>query len=513
MAQNQISQRYEWVDLFKALAIICVVMGHVGLGSIYIYQFHMATFFFISGYTAQLEKKSFGEVFCKKFYQLLIPFFTLFIVVDIAKFILLKGTHGAYGFGYVQQGFLVTFIEFFKGRVYIDVLGATWFLSVLFGVFTLQKIVLVVLRNKIGITYFLISIAELVLGYTCVLIGRGARYNLDLILIAQIFFSIGMMANQVQLKHKKESFKAIKYVVAIVVIGIMGYSSRLSGSTVNYTTREFKHLVLNTFLGLNGIVLLYILSTELSRLSQKVKEPIISIGQNSMGILFLHFIMFKPIFLLEAVMCIKPYDYIKNLTPDTGDSFKLLMIIFSIGISVIVWRCLLKHRIARILLGKDQTVYHQLFGKIQALLDWMEDRFNTILATIYKRIPRLLVVGCSSIFVLLCITQYVVRVNKMLNTKEMSITQVTPAEIVIGSTYEVIAGRPTLSINGKNFKENDIIYVNGKACETTFGNSTWLTCFVEIEDYESLEDLQIKVCRISGMDIVGESNEVFILKH
>ena len=51
--------RIEWIDIFKGLAIILVVVGHAtGLFSTYIYQFHVAAFFFISGWVAKLDEGS-----------------------------------------------------------------------------------------------------------------------------------------------------------------------------------------------------------------------------------------------------------------------------------------------------------------------------------------------------------------------------------------------------------------------------------------------------------------------
>lgn len=63
------SHRIEWVDIYKALAIVLMVVGHAtGKFNGYIYQFHMAAFFFISGITANIEKKHFSELFFAKFF-------------------------------------------------------------------------------------------------------------------------------------------------------------------------------------------------------------------------------------------------------------------------------------------------------------------------------------------------------------------------------------------------------------------------------------------------------------
>lgn len=70
--------RVEWVDIYKALGIILVVVGHTtGILNTYIYQFHMAAFFLISGYTTNLEKDTVGHYIYKKIYRLFIPLLSI----------------------------------------------------------------------------------------------------------------------------------------------------------------------------------------------------------------------------------------------------------------------------------------------------------------------------------------------------------------------------------------------------------------------------------------------------
>ena len=65
MAMNRI----EWVDVFKGLLSISMVVGHAtGYFNKYIYQFHMAAFFFASGYTINLSKRTLRETIYHKAY-------------------------------------------------------------------------------------------------------------------------------------------------------------------------------------------------------------------------------------------------------------------------------------------------------------------------------------------------------------------------------------------------------------------------------------------------------------
>lgn len=55
-------KRIEWCDIYKGIMIILVVIGHAtGQFNSWIYQFHMAAFFFISGYSGRMAGKSQGD--------------------------------------------------------------------------------------------------------------------------------------------------------------------------------------------------------------------------------------------------------------------------------------------------------------------------------------------------------------------------------------------------------------------------------------------------------------------
>lgn len=66
------------LDIIKGILIILVVVGHSGAFYNYIYLFHMAAFFIISGYcykeTYNQSLKSLQELLLKKIKRLYIPF-------------------------------------------------------------------------------------------------------------------------------------------------------------------------------------------------------------------------------------------------------------------------------------------------------------------------------------------------------------------------------------------------------------------------------------------------------
>lgn len=58
MNNNSYAERLDYIDIFRALGIILMVMGHIGFGSKFdkfIHAFHMPMFFWISGFFIKKE--------------------------------------------------------------------------------------------------------------------------------------------------------------------------------------------------------------------------------------------------------------------------------------------------------------------------------------------------------------------------------------------------------------------------------------------------------------------------
>ena len=68
-------QRIEFIDLFRGIGILAMIMAHIGFGKWfdhYVHAFHMPMFFFVSGYFFTM--KSARAFFFKKFKALLVPY-------------------------------------------------------------------------------------------------------------------------------------------------------------------------------------------------------------------------------------------------------------------------------------------------------------------------------------------------------------------------------------------------------------------------------------------------------
>ena len=131
--------RIKYFDIAKGIAMLCIIMGHLGISSInsFVFTFHVPLFFLIAGYFFN-DNLSFQDFVKKKSKQLLVPYaitclFTLAgaviggiiriqstetVVDDIKTWVIAS----IYGSGSVE----------YTSPFYIKQIGALWFLLALF---------------------------------------------------------------------------------------------------------------------------------------------------------------------------------------------------------------------------------------------------------------------------------------------------------------------------------------------------------------------------------------------
>lgn len=131
MKNNSCSiQRFEWLDISKALVIYLVILGHIVKfdSSVFriIFSFHMPAFIIFSGYTLKVENVSFKDFFIKKFKALIIPFF-YFNIIGIVLSELFSCAH----MGRIPLNTL-PFKNLLNGLSVYGHVGAIWFLNALF---------------------------------------------------------------------------------------------------------------------------------------------------------------------------------------------------------------------------------------------------------------------------------------------------------------------------------------------------------------------------------------------
>lgn len=127
MSVGKVNQkkRIGWVDVFRGLGIMFMILGHVNFTesfNIYIHAFHMPMFFFVTGYFYGMKKMSYKDFLLHDLRTLIIPYFVFFLLFQPLHYIYTK----EFDFYYMIKSF------FSSNHNRIDVSGVLWFLLCLF---------------------------------------------------------------------------------------------------------------------------------------------------------------------------------------------------------------------------------------------------------------------------------------------------------------------------------------------------------------------------------------------
>ena len=369
------TRRLEKIDICKGILIILMVTGHAtGRFNFYIYQFHMAAFFFLSGYCSNQLKNGVFHTTYNKLCTILLP-------------AVVSGGAGITGLWILDKaGLQVTLLGtefpgwatalkalFLNGDPGVNILGANWFLLALFGVYVVNRIVLLLSSGRVNTRYILFSIGLYMAGYGYVTDGIPLRWGMlpaDLILIAQLFFAVGYICRCCGCLEHREINRVILIVTAILVVVAAQKAGKV---TVDWPARDFNGSIHDFFIAMNGTLFVYTLAEAVSALPlRRIRNALGYIGRNTLGILLLHFGCFKILFVLAYYAGIIPKSDIACLTPGQMSSKVLVsrlwpfIVVFSIAISLVLWRTANRSRIIRIFVGEERELYASGWERLQA---------------------------------------------------------------------------------------------------------------------------------------------------
>lgn len=321
------SGNIDWIDIFKAICITLMVMGHAGSPfTTYIYLFHMPAFILISGYTYSGDKYTVIEYFKRKIVSLLIPMLSVNIIY-ILFYVLIQKINL---YPLFQNGEAISFTSrielLFKWLGTPDLGGATWFLFVLFSVEVLFKLISYI--NKI-IKFInldlIISLIISIFGWFIIKSQIQLPYLFDLSLFGMFYFSIGVLLRRyVNIKYYiNEKLMAVVLSIMTIFFGSFYFANQLS---MNWPTRQFaSSLLIQLLSSLSPIYICYLFSKMLEN-SFIIKKSLIFIGKRTYTILVFHFVAFKIIFGLLIMTNIYPMDYLKDLVPRYSNTLQWLFI-------------------------------------------------------------------------------------------------------------------------------------------------------------------------------------------
>lgn len=357
----ELKNRIEWVDYYKALAIILVVIGHsTGIMNKYIYQFHVPAFFFISGYLTNISGMKMDEIIIRKGLTLILPYvfwcsFGLIIFDILQKLNVLKYVSMHSSIPPLRNNICSMFTA-----LYCDWFGATWFLVSLFGVCILSKMMSLINNDKIGIVYIGLSVMLFTLGYDMIRNNNTIHifgFNIHHFMIIQGFFSFGVFV-RIYFSNIIQRIKGYFWVIStIICIGNFYIIHKCWNTTIDLASNYVNLLYQDVLMVVNGIIFLLSLSKMIEKIpKKKIKIIMKKIGENTLAILMFHFIGFKIVTILLSLCGFCNINEVSLLVPSPNGTSKywylytFISIIFSIGL----WNMLCKIKIIRILNGQDR---------------------------------------------------------------------------------------------------------------------------------------------------------------
>lgn len=287
------SKRVEYIDIAKGLGILLVVMAHNDFGLVWpfgyklIYAFHMPLFFFVSGMFFKADLP-FLTILGRRAQTLLKPYLTTILLIYLMTLSFTKVN--------VEVATSRFFKAFYATAFYIDWVQL-WFIPHLFvlnifafGFYWLvkrshlpwSKWVLLVLGQVVGV-YFL----QVFWPFELNLLGRsltlyGLPLSLDLVLVSGFFFILGCEVNRTV---PAELFgRPLTLIVSgAALLGLVWFLPQ----GIDFNTRQFESLPINTLEALVGIVFILAVSRQLERVAW-LSKVFRYVGQASLIILIFH---------------------------------------------------------------------------------------------------------------------------------------------------------------------------------------------------------------------------------
>lgn len=362
------AKRLEWVDIFKGMVMILVVIGHAtSQFNIYIYQFHMAAFFFISGFLDTSEKKTWGKLIKDKFFTLYFPLLFFVFLSSILEAVLEIGGYRSFLYGTSFGGIFFNLQEFvLRGDIYPQSLGACWFLLTLCGTFLLQKLILTICADKKDKLYLCFAVVLVLLGsfltanQTYMQVGP---FSMDLIFRANFYFSFGAVTHQFLLQKRPEGKKktAIKVLLFAVSCAILVYLAPYKVIS-NWPARKFPFIAVELLAAINGIFLIWNIAMALEKAPPAICRIFTVIGKNTMGILIFHFYIFKICMAGLYAAGLMSAEEVQAVVPkgEVSNRYWLMFTVLAIVGSLAIWQVCKKIPVVDFCIGTRRDLYNQI---------------------------------------------------------------------------------------------------------------------------------------------------------
>lgn len=328
------SERIDWLDKLKGIAIILVVFGHAFIPSesaiyIYIRSFNMSLFFFISGYIFQIEKfRSLKEFTIKKIKLLILPYFIFSIITYIFWFFnRIPLTNSYDNTDVLIKSFVGIFYGTGNGEWTNYFSAPLWFLPCLFVTSIAYYIIKKNISNRkiLALSLLIFSI----LGYLGSLyLPIELPWGINIMFTAIVFYGIGNLLKDFKLSIHLTNLQKIFFFITVTSVSII--FSQLNGGVnmhLNYYNNYF-YFYIAAFTGIMTYIMISQININLNILKY--------LGQNSLLIMSLHRVTFiGGVIILEILkiidLNIKTPSYLASIIYLISSLLLLTPIIYAIN--------------------------------------------------------------------------------------------------------------------------------------------------------------------------------------
>ncbi len=286
------TERIDWIDIAKGIAILAVILGHTvpGGGTMaekitrgVIFSFHMPLFFILSSATFRMssDNDQFLRKTEKAFRHLVIP--------AVSLHLLRVGLNVISHFDSIEwKSYLMEKINIFVfgSGVAVNVMGAfvpalgiPWFLLVLF----LGRSLFDYLHLKLGRRQFAAALVVCTLSGAAFGKLQWLPFSFDIALAVMPFFAWGVFLKKIDIRHRMYLYGALSLVIwgSTLLLGHMVTASYLELACRRYTLFPLCYVM-----AIAGTMFFCYLSAAAERI--KIMTPLKYLGRNSMYMLWVH---------------------------------------------------------------------------------------------------------------------------------------------------------------------------------------------------------------------------------
>lgn len=266
-------KRIKWVDIFKGILIILVILSHQHeIPDIYLTfftPFFLTGFFFASGYL--YKDKSIKDFLKKRVFNLLIPW----LLLSVLELLLNKGVMIS----------IFQDISNLKNQMFRILTGnSLWFFPCLFVVEFYFLILKKTVKNE-KLLYPIVLLISII-GLWIMTPGTKRFFHFDVALFMLLFYMLGysMKENEQKIKKTVLASNIILFILAIIYLLIRLYDFIFLKSYINLVNSELGNIPVYIISAIIGIYIVYILSNKIK------KNVFLSfLGENTLLYYSLHF--------------------------------------------------------------------------------------------------------------------------------------------------------------------------------------------------------------------------------